>query len=107
MFGEVRHLIYLNSICLVCPGGVGPSRMGGILRTQNLKLIWVWLKIKQEGQTAGVGPCFHLPGFHFGTGFLSHSHISALPGWAKLKQLRWRTSNSFLGRGLLSKNWTE
>ena len=23
---------------------------------------WVWLKIKQEGQTAGVGPCFHLPG---------------------------------------------
>ena len=34
---------------------------------------WVWLKIKQEGQTAGFGPCFHLPGFHFGTGFLSHS----------------------------------
>ena len=24
--------------------------------------IWVWLKIKQEGQTAGFGPCFHLPG---------------------------------------------
>ena len=23
---------------------------------------WVWLKIKQEGQTAGFGPCFHLPG---------------------------------------------
>ena len=22
----------------------------------------MWLKIKQEGQTAGVGPCFHLPG---------------------------------------------
>ena len=36
----------------------------------------MWLKIKQEGQTAGFGPCFHLPiGFHFGTGFLSHSHI--------------------------------
>ena len=34
----------------------------------------VWLKIKQEGQTAGFGPCFHLPGFQFGTGFLSHSH---------------------------------
>ena len=32
--------------------------------------IWVWLKIKEEGQTAGFGPCFHLPGqpileFHF------------------------------------------
>ena len=24
---------------------------------------------------AGFGPCFHLPGFHFGTGFLSHSHM--------------------------------
>ena len=36
----------------------------------------VWLKIKQEGQTAGLGPCFHSPGFHFGTGFLSHSHVS-------------------------------
>ena len=24
--------------------------------------IWVWLKMKQEGQTAGFGPCFHLPG---------------------------------------------
>ena len=24
--------------------------------------IWVWLKIKREGQTAGFGPCFHLPG---------------------------------------------
>ena len=23
---------------------------------------WMWLKIKQEGQTAGFGPCFHLPG---------------------------------------------
>ena len=24
---------------------------------------------------ADFGPCFHLPGFHFGTGFLSHSHM--------------------------------
>ena len=24
---------------------------------------------------ADVGPCVHLPGFHFGTGFLSLSHI--------------------------------
>ena len=24
--------------------------------------IWLWLKIKQQGQTAGLGPCFHLPG---------------------------------------------
>ena len=36
---------------------------------------WVWLKIKQGGQTAGFGPCFHLPGFHFGTGFLSHGQL--------------------------------
>ena len=25
--------------------------------------IGVWLKIKPEGQTAGFGPCFHLPGW--------------------------------------------
>ena len=32
-------------------------------------MIWVWLKIKRsEGQTAGFCLCFHLPGFHFGTG---------------------------------------
>ena len=29
-----------------------------------------------QGQTAGVGPYFHLPGFHFRTLFLSHSHLS-------------------------------
>ena len=28
-----------------------------------------------SGGYAGVGPGFHLPGFHFGTGFLGHSHI--------------------------------
>ena len=27
---------------------------------------WVWLKIKQEGQTAGLGPCFHFSGLQFG-----------------------------------------
>ena len=31
-------------------------------------------KLNRRGY-AGFGPCFHLPGFHFGTGFLSHSHI--------------------------------
>ena len=30
-------------------------------------------KLNRRGY-AGVGPCFHLPGFHFGTGFVSHSH---------------------------------
>ena len=35
--------------------------LGGFLeRSGSLK--WVWLKINQEGQTAGFGPCFHLPG---------------------------------------------
>ena len=36
-------------------------------------------KLKTRGY-AGFGPCFHLPGFHFGTGFLSqpfeHSYAS-------------------------------
>ena len=30
-------------------------------------------KLKSLGY-AGFGPCFHLPGFRFGTGLLSHSH---------------------------------
>ena len=37
----------------------------------------VWLKMKL-GQTAGFGPCFHFPGFHVGTGFLSHCHINRI-----------------------------
>ena len=41
---------------------------------------WEWLKIKQEGQTAGFGPCFHLPGFQFGIGFLSHSQMKDRKG---------------------------
>ena len=34
-------------------------------------------KLNKRGY-AGFGPCFHLPGFHFGTGFLSHSHMAGL-----------------------------
>ena len=33
-------------------------------------------KLSRRGY-AGFGPCFHLPGVPFGTGFLSHSHISS------------------------------
>ena len=33
------------------------------------------LIIKQEGPTAGVGPCFHLPGAYLGTGFLPYIYI--------------------------------
>ena len=32
-------------------------------------------KLNRRGY-AGFGPCFHLPGFQFGTGFLSHIQIS-------------------------------
>ena len=31
-------------------------------------------KLNRRGY-AGFGPCFHLPGIHFGTGFLSHSQL--------------------------------
>ena len=31
-------------------------------------------KLNRRGY-AGFGPCFHLPGFHVGTGFLSHCRI--------------------------------
>ena len=37
--------------------------------------IWVWLKMKREGQTAG-GPCFHLPGFHVPFFFLATRHFA-------------------------------
>ena len=47
-----------------------------IEQSQKSVTTWAWLKIKQEGQTAGFGPCFQLPGFRFDTGFLSHSHIA-------------------------------
>ena len=42
--------------------------------------IWVWVKLNHEG-TAGFAPCFHFPGFHFGTLFLSHNHILARCAW--------------------------
>ena len=36
-------------------------------------------KLSRRGY-AGFGPCFHFPGFHLGTGFLSHSHVSPFFG---------------------------
>ena len=48
------------------PGEAQPRRFGVRRHTVGLPSSWVWLKIQQQGQTAGVGPCFRL-GFHFGT----------------------------------------
>ena len=31
-----------------------------------------------RSRCADFGPCFHLPGFHFGTGFLSHSQMAVV-----------------------------
>ena len=53
--------------------------------TWNCVGIWVWLRIEEEGQTAGCGPCVHSPGFHVGTVFfepqpcLVDFHERALP----------------------------
>ena len=55
--------------------------------------IWVWLKINQEGQTAGFGPCFHLPGFDFGIGFLSHSHIEPATSSMEALLISYRCTN--------------
>ena len=41
------------------------------IETSNRSHIW---RTPHMGY-AGFGSCFHLPGLHFGTGFLSHSHI--------------------------------
>ena len=43
--------------------------------------------VKIKHKTAGFGPCFHLPGFHVGTSFLSHSQVvvkAASPEFAPL-----------------------
>ena len=50
-----------NSGPQVQPDAVGPSHGYGS-------------KLNHQG-TAGFGPCFHVPGFHFGHLFLTHSHI--------------------------------
>ena len=43
---------------------VEPDRCVASLRlAPHLEIdMWVWLKIKQEEQTTGFGPCVHLPG---------------------------------------------
>ena len=47
----------------VCPG------------SSILKSPFGWVKTKAPGYGPQVfGPCFHLPGFHFGYIFLTHSH---------------------------------
>ena len=50
------------------PGDLGPAPG----ESESGPPVGVVLKIKQGGQTASFGPCFHL-GFQFGTGFLSRS----------------------------------
>ena len=38
---------------------------GATFMRSSMKIHWVWLEMKQEGQTAGFGPWFHLPGFWY------------------------------------------
>ena len=44
------------------PCSDGPSALAASLRVASRRFVgvWVWLKIKQPGQSAGFGPCFHL-----------------------------------------------
>ena len=37
--------------------------------------MWLWVKIKELGQTAGFSLWFHLPRVPFWHMFLSHSHV--------------------------------
>ena len=57
---------------------MGPSCRSDHVRRKSCGMVQRHLerhgsKLKSRGY-AGVGPCFHLPGFHFGTGIFSHSH---------------------------------
>ena len=47
-----------------------PNQRGSTILRHPVR-IWVWLKISP----ADFGPWFHLPGFHFGYRFLTHSHM--------------------------------
>ena len=50
-------------------------------------------KLNRRGY-AGCGPCFYLPGFHFGTGFLSHSRMPPNLDPAKIPMCRGLSSTS-------------
>ena len=54
-FHPKRSLAFSTEKCPF-PGGQGPAPAFACLVVS----MWVWLEIKRsEGQTAGVGPCFH------------------------------------------------
>ena len=44
------------------------------LLTPELTLSRVWVKLSHQG-TTGFSPWFHLPGFHFGHQFLTHTQV--------------------------------
>ena len=51
------------------------SEVGELMQgNRGIRVYGCGSKLNRTGY-AGFGLCFHLPGFHFGTGFLSHSHI--------------------------------
>ena len=51
-------------------GGGGGTQLGRRMVLAFVKADGYGSKLYKElGQTAGFGPCFHLPGFHFGTVF--------------------------------------
>ena len=52
--------------------------------------LWVWVKITPPRKTAGFSPCTHLPAFHFGYPFLTHSP----PAQTETKSSRARSSSS-------------
>ena len=62
----------------------------------------MWLKVKQAGQTVGFGLCFHLPGFHLGTGCLS-SHLDLFLFSFDFLPTRTSRPQAFVG---VTKPWT-
>ena len=53
-----------------------------------------WAPRSMHNRIAGFGPCFHLPGFHFGPGVLSHSQFTLpFPCCALPDNLRFETES--------------
>ena len=87
---DVCHLLHVSRVLAdVCPALRHNPDCHPVWRLEGHgrslpQLFGCGSKLNRRGY-AGFGPCFHLPGFHFGTGFLSHSHFTILlprtPWW--------------------------
>ena len=100
--GQIKFFLF--SFCWMPPwAGVSKGSQKDFTTMCIYIHIWVWVKTKPQG-IAGFGPCCHLPGFHFGCIFLTHSHMYIICGGSGVFQCSsqgWR----FLPGRVFSVGW--